>query len=211
MKCSVEGCEKKGTRKGLCDMHRQRVRKYGTTECKWPRGDAVKCSREGCKRLARKNGLCLHHCDVTTPINLPLAERLARGSVPKSSGCIEWSKSKTNAGYGQIMVGGRGGKMMAAHRVAWELKHGPIPDGLFVCHSCDNKGCVNPDHMFLGSYKDNVDDMVRKGRQKRGRVSRADVEQLRAASNLKEMARYLGVPYGLAWYIKHTPSYRPAD
>lgn len=67
-------------------------------------------------------------------------------------------------GYGDIKVQG---KMLLVHRVAWELTNGPIPNRLYVCHSCDNKQCCNPSHLFLGNQGDNMADAIRKGRTKR--------------------------------------------
>jgi hypothetical protein len=75
--------------------------------------------------------------------------------------CWEWIPPKTKEGYANI---GIQGKTFYAHRVAWELINDTIPDGLFVLHKCDNRGCVNPKHLFLGTTQDNMDDMVRKGR-----------------------------------------------
>ena len=79
-------------------------------------------------------------------------------------GCWEWQAYKNPAGYGKIGVGGRGKGIALAHRVSWELKFGQIPDGLCVCHVCDNPGCVRPGHLFLGTHKDNMTDMAKKGR-----------------------------------------------
>jgi hypothetical protein len=75
--------------------------------------------------------------------------------------CWEWRGSKRN-GYGCITVDG---KTQAAHRVVYELLVEPIPEGMFVCHKCDNPPCCNPAHLFLGTAKDNCHDMIDKGRQ----------------------------------------------
>lgn len=98
----------------------------------------------------------------------PLKERFLRFVLKKTSGCWIWTGTKNGSGYGTIGLGGKEEGKGFAHRVAWELFHGPIPKGMLVCHKCDVKLCVNPDHLFLGTYQDNVDDMVRKGRNLRG-------------------------------------------
>lgn len=75
--------------------------------------------------------------------------------------CVEWTKARTEHGYGRQSVNGR---LVYAHRVAWEKANGPIPDGLLVLHRCDNPACVNVDHLFLGTQRDNMRDASRKGR-----------------------------------------------
>lgn len=78
--------------------------------------------------------------------------------------CKIWTKSIGSHGYGQKSVGGRRGSVLLAHRLAWEEKHGPIPDGLFVLHHCDNRACCEEKHLFLGTQADNMRDMTEKGR-----------------------------------------------
>lgn len=95
--------------------------------------------------------------------------------VRRAEGCWEWAASKTKNGYGKM---GRGGSMYSAHRVSWELHNGPIQDGLCVLHRCDNRGCVNPDHLFLGTQQDNLRDMCRKGRNNSARGERSGSSKL---------------------------------
>lgn len=80
------------------------------------------------------------------------------------AGCWLWTRGKDRKGYGAVSYRR---KMLKAHRVAWELTFGKVPDGLFVCHSCDTTACVRPTHLFVGTAAANSADMVAKGRASR--------------------------------------------
>lgn len=82
--------------------------------------------------------------------------------VSKTQSCWVWTASKNADGYGSFAISR---VTHRAHRVAWILTNGEIPDGLQVLHRCDNPSCVNPDHLFLGTVRDNSRDMITKGRQ----------------------------------------------
>jgi len=81
--------------------------------------------------------------------------------ILKSDGCWQWIAASRGNGYGCMKVNR---KVIDAHRLSWEIHFGKIPDGLLVCHTCDNKKCVNPAHLFLGTHSDNMQDCLKKGR-----------------------------------------------
>ena len=81
--------------------------------------------------------------------------------VDKTNTCWVWKAFKNDSGYGLFSIKRH---MYRAHRIAWELTNGQIPDGIEVCHHCDNPACVRPDHLFLGTQNDNIQDGINKGR-----------------------------------------------
>ncbi len=96
---------------------------------------------------------------------LPLAERLDLKSVPDpTTGCLLYMGCTDTKGYGKFSVAHQ--RWRFAHRVAWELVHGSVPEGLFVLHRCDTPACVEVNHLFLGTLQDNAADMVAKKRHR---------------------------------------------
>ncbi|MGM9321473.1 HNH endonuclease [Deinococcus aquaticus] len=104
----------------------------------------------------------------------------------RSGACLVWTGAILKSGYGRFSRGRKAEGNAAAHRYAWELAHGAIPDGLLVLHKCDNRRCVDVEHLFLGTQADNMTDKKAKGRQARGerapkaKLTEAQVLELRA-------------------------------
>lgn len=142
---------------------------------------------------------------TTLNYSATIQRRLDAGRALGPDGCLVWTKARSPFGYGRISRGAKGAGYEVTHRVAWELEHGPIPDEMYVLHSCDNPPCSNVEHLFLGSLKDNTQDMLSKGRHRalRGeahrnaRLTDAQVEQMRAVAasvgNYAELGRMYGI------------------
>ena len=119
----------------------------------------------------------------------------------KTPGCWEWNGVIGTRGYGKV------GTKSLAHRRAYEYRHGLIPKGMYVCHRCDNRKCVNPDHLFLGSCQENLQDMTDKGRRARGSkiassiLTEEKVLEIRQNRLLGHEYQSLSIRYGISWYL----------
>lgn len=119
-----------------------------------------------------------------------------------NTGCWLWHGWVGLKGYGRFLAKG---KPYRAHRFSYELHNGPIPQGMFVCHSCDNVWCVNPGHLWVGTVQDNVDDMIRKGRQAVGvrRGGKLDDDKVREIRSSVSGDAELAIRYGVSRRVIH--------
>ena len=151
--CKTSGCTRAAHTKGWCQAHYQRVIRTGGDQADLP---------------------------LTGSAKTPEQRFCEKSRINETTGCIEWTAASVTFGYGVIFYKGR---QQYAHRVAWQFAHGDIPNGMLVLHKCDNPKCVNVAHLFLGSPKDNMDDMRSKSRQ-----------------------RYTGGPCGDKHYLRKNPA-----
>jgi hypothetical protein len=172
-----------------------------------------KCEVEGCEGVHEARGLCDKHyrrlrkgADLDAPgrYDRSLEEKFKAKCGPQDpvTGCIEWTGCRKEEGYGQI---NHGGKIVYTHRLAWELKHGPIPPGMEVCHSCDNPPCCNDVHLYLGTHQENMADRDAKGRGNqvkgedsgRSKLTTADVLKIRRLLAAGELQRVIAADFGV--------------
>lgn len=154
---------------------------------------------------------------IRTTLEKNFWERVA---IRSSNECWEWKDGK-RSGYGRLY---HRGKYYSAHRISWHLHYGSIPEGMCICHHCDNKGCVNPKHLFIGTIADNNKNRDNKGRQKFrflygkdhpqhgtnsrfNKLSESDVREIRrlcasGEHTLREIAEMFGVVHGVISNIK---------
>lgn len=154
---------------------------------------------------------------------MPTKEQTDRfwSNVDRSGKCWVWKRFTTEKGYGKV---GFSNKVQRAHRVAWFIAKGKIPNGLLVLHKCDNPPCVRPSHLFLGTAIDNTRDAMRKGRLKykalhrigaehgMARLSEDDVLSIRRlcknGAEFKSLAKLYAVSATQIWRIAHRLSWR---
>lgn len=196
---------------------------------------SANCAHCGASFETRKPGAryCSRRCSMTVVsrdrLKAPVAERLWRRVDKREFGCWEWTGSVAGQyGHGRISYFREDGakRGIYTHRLAWELIVGPIPEGLWVLHHCDNPRCVRADpdptksHLFLGTHQDNMDDMVTKGRHadlsgERGPRAVLTEQQVRAARDLRvsgatipALARRFGVAKGTMASVIHRRTWR---
>ena len=141
-----------------------------------------------------------------------LNDRFFEKVVIRESGCHEWIAGCSANGYGAFQ---KDGASHGAHRVAYEIAFGQIPDGLCVCHTCDNPRCCNPAHLFLGTDKDNATDRTAKGRDAHGErngvaklTNERVLEIFRADGTQEEIAAEYGVCQQQVCKIKRRVAWR---
>jgi hypothetical protein len=127
-----------------------------------------------------------------------LARLLKYTKRNEATGCLEWTGAKDEKGRGNFKLKG---KTVKAPRAAWLLQKGEIPDGMMVCHECDNPRCIEIGHLFLGTQADNMADCAKKGRAKRnggGKLTEADAAQIKLRLSLGERPSVLCREYGVS-------------
>lgn len=129
--------------------------------------------------------------------------------LDKSGDCWIWTGPKYESGHGTM---GYCGRYDGTHRLAWRFARGPIPEGMYVCHHCDNPACCNPDHLFLGTPIESVQNAVRRGRHGYRKLTEEGVKRIRARHESGEtqtsIANDLGLSLGAVWHVVHRKTWK---
>lgn len=178
------------------------------------------CAGPQCDRIGHMGSRGTHWCNVhyaqilrgetPTPIVARTTSERFWAKVNKDgptqahmdTPCWVWTASRIGKGYGQFRAAIGGG---FAHRYSWECANGPLPEGMIVLHRCDNPLCIRPDHLLAGSYQDNYDDMVNKGRRRQchgerhqsAKLTEDMVQAIRAARRQGASVTTLAATYGV--------------
>lgn len=155
--------------------------------------------RESNVRWAKRQ-FCTVACATRAHKRQPVEARFASRFVIADNGCHLWTGQKHKQGYGLLSVEGR---LVLAHRVAYAIANGPIPDDRDVLHRCDTPACVNAEHLFLGDHDANMADMASKGRgrTRRGvhhRCAKLDPDKVRAIRADPRMQKNIAADYGVS-------------
>lgn len=161
--CTIDGCDKPMRARRWCSMHYSRWRAYGDPEhvTRPHRLNGAVCDIDGCDTLALSKGLCKRHysrmwktgtTELTGRRTTDPEDRF-RLDVDTSGDCHIWTGAKMPSGYGALRVNG---KVVYAHRYAWERVNGPIPDEKMIDHACHNRACVNIAHLRLATSAENA-------------------------------------------------------
>lgn len=179
--------------------------------CECGYGQPAPLAKQNDKRIGHVKGQPIRFIRGHNPTHRevrPVTERFWKKVDKRGpNDCWPWT-AHTKSGYGELRIDGAN---VYAHRFSWELHNGPIPDGMFVCHSCDRKRCTNPNHLFIGTPQENIQDMLDKERQQRGtrhwrsKLTPEDVRRIRALREtgmiLEDIAAQIGVSRTTVWTI----------
>lgn len=162
--CSIDGCDRVHSGRGLCRFHLYRLRQNGDPlVSRYDRSPKTGCKAEGCANPHHSKGYCRAHAHRLARHGDPfggdpdrlstLAARLAKWLLV-GDGCWIWTGTLDNHGYGQVAIGG--GRITRVHRVVYRLLVGPIPDGMEPDHLCRARACARPDHLEPVTHRENM-------------------------------------------------------